>query len=301
MKDTNGYSLQYYVVCVIDVLGQQSRLAQWRELPLNGLLDAKLISALKNTLGIVLGFKDIFERYFKEVSQCTMPDRIAALSEEQQALYKRYRDCTLKTQQFSDTFVFYAPLQNVFGDLSVIQVHEILGACSMAMLISLAARIPVRGGMSIGVGTEIEDHGFYGPALAEAHYLESKKAKYPRIVLSSRVPQLLRTIEANAAKGVIERMMSGMAKECLNMIAMDSDGVWIVDYMGTGMKKYLPLIQELNRAVFCAHAFVCSEADRFRAEENDLLATCYERLRSYIESRLELWKVDQDVSSEGPG
>lgn len=289
MRDADEYNLQYYVVCVIDVLGQWEKLAQWSEMPLDGVLSPELIGALKNTVGTVLGFKEVFEKYFSQVSQCIISDKVALLPPKEQLLFQRYRDCVLKTQRFSDTFVFYAPLQNSFGDLSVVQVHQILGACSSAMLTSLAARIPVRGGVTIGTGIEIEDLNLYGPALAVAHFLESRIAEYPRVIVSPEVLRFLDMMEGNADAGELERIMSGMAKECRKLVTIDADRRWIVDYMGPGVLENLPVDDTFQKAIGIAYGFACSEAERFRVEGNSKLALRYASLQRYIESRMKLW------------
>ncbi|MHC4066258.1 MAG: hypothetical protein ACYSUI_17415, partial [Planctomycetota bacterium] len=167
MTQRGEFALAYHAVCLIDVLGQKDNLAGWGDLPADGQLSQKHVQALKNTVGVVLDFQEHFESYFREVGQCAMPDLLAALPPDKQELYWRITECALGIQQFTDTFVFYAPLRTAHGDVSVAPVYRMLGACCLAMQLSLAARTPVRGAITIGAGMELGERNFYGPALAE--------------------------------------------------------------------------------------------------------------------------------------
>ena len=273
----------YHVVCLLDVLGQKDRLAGWSELPIEGGLTETDLQALKKTAGVVLGLQSAFERYFEEVGRCTMPKRYAGLDDRERERYHRFRESHLSIQQFSDTFVFYAPIPNDHGDVSLIPLHRMIGACCVAMLASLAAGTPVRGALAIGAGMELAKGNFYGPALAEAHCLESEVAQYPRVVVSPHVHEFLKTVQGSASGGwVAERMRS-------SMLGIDRDGHRIVDYMGESV--YRPLSSSLvsSQTVRLAFEFACAEADRFRAENNQKLAERYNSLRCYMESRMGIW------------
>jgi hypothetical protein len=296
MNNRESFVLGYHVVCLLDILGQKERLARWGEPSVEGGgLTAAYRQALKDTVGVVLGWQKRFETFFDQFVECKIPEQYARLDENQRELYRRYKECRLAVQQFSDTFVFYAPVTNDHGDVSVTPLYRMIGACATAMLASLALRTPVRGALTVGVGMELPERSFYGPALAEAHYLESRVAQYPRIVVSPYVDDFLNNVRGSSKGGRLDDMMRQLAMVCSSMLVTDHDGQRIVDYMGEGVSK-LPAF----RAASCdfvrlAYEFTCTEAERFRAEGNQKLAERYDNLRRYMQPRMEKWS---DVHAE---
>ena len=111
----------YHVVALIDVLGQKQKLAEWAKLPPAVELTPELQKVLKSTVGTLLPFRDAFDDFFQQAAMTERRQRMLdALPAQAQQLYRRYLDCSLGIQQFSDTFVFYARLHDVHGDLSEI-------------------------------------------------------------------------------------------------------------------------------------------------------------------------------------
>ena len=46
---------------------------------------------------------------------------------------------------------------------------------------------PLRGGIDVGLGLEITADEVYGPALERAHYLESRLADYPCVLVGDEL------------------------------------------------------------------------------------------------------------------
>ena len=289
MSTEPTFAIAYHVVCLIDLLGQKAKLAGWGELPLDAPFLPQQVEAVRETIGVLLRFRKRFETYFGQVKQCAMPARLAALPPDKQEQYWRSKKRGPSTQQFSDTFVFYAPLRTVHGDLSLIPLHRILGACCMAMLESLATRTPVRGAITIGAGTELDERTFYGPGLAQAHHLESTVAKYPRVVVATEVKRFLEQVQANEQGISLVQGSRELAIACEALLCEDTDSWSIVDFMGEGVRRLLHASQQMSRWVQMANDFVCSEDKRFGDEGNTKLQERYARLRRHIESRLPLW------------
>lgn len=290
-KKDDFYLLGYHVVCLIDVLGQKDKLTKWAKLPTDGKLTSDIVAALKQTAGAVLGFRDHFLEYFNLAGQCTMIDQLVALPPEQQALYWRFKECKISVERFSDTFVFYSLISNTHGDASVIPLHQTLGACCMAIILSLAARLPVRGGITIGSGLELEDRNFYGPALSRVHYLESEIAGYPRIVVSNEIRNFLAKSQVYSDNSFISSRMQQTAESCQSLLCRDSDGQYIVDFIGKGVLNLLGPKDKTVQAVRKAYEFVQAEAKRFRTIKNTKLAERYDLLQQYMESRLPIWGI----------
>lgn len=86
--------------------------------------------------------------------------------------------------QFSDCIVFSALAAHPFAALWLIN-----SVTHFASEI-LWAGYPVRGGATVGKVYH-EDNLVFGPAMVEAHELESKKAKVPRIIISKELDRYL--------------------------------------------------------------------------------------------------------------
>jgi hypothetical protein len=177
--------IRYYVVCLLDILGQSEKLKLWSDLPPDGTPPPQFVEAFRQTVGTVLYVRDKFKSIFATLEGCTISDEEWEKGTlAQQEAYKRYKACKLEIQTFSDTLVFYAAMRNDSGDISPLPLNRMLKACAMMMTIGLAEKkIALRGAITIGTGLEIGDKDFYGPALAEAHCLESKCADYPRVLV----------------------------------------------------------------------------------------------------------------------
>ena len=292
--------IRYHVVCLIDILGQKQRFAGWSDIPDDFRPTPPFALALQQTVGAVLGFRDMFNDLFETFDKQRISDEnLEQLDVEQRQAYERYRDCSrLKTQQFSDTFVFYSPLTNSSGDLTVTPLYRIFGACCISMLSSLIAKLPLRGAVAIGTGTELEDGNFYGPALAKAHSLESEVAAYPRIIVSKEAVSFMRHVQAHRGEYLLDAMAE-MAKVCESVVCMDTDNVPIVDFIGRAYQEIEGgEHRETIRAIETAYAFVMSERKRFDREGNDKLEERYQRLQKYIESRLNLWGLSPEGEQE---
>jgi hypothetical protein len=290
MNQPDSLALGYYVVCLIDVLGQKETLAQWRELPIDGRLAPEHVQGLRKTVGAVLELQRLFKGFFAHVARCTMPEVYAQVSAEQREQYDRFKDCRLGIQQFSDTFVFYAPVLNAHGDVSAIGPYRMLGACAMAMLVSLAGRTPIRGAITIGLATELSEGNLYGPALAEAHHLECEVAKYPRVVVSPTISRFLNDVRLNENGGRVQHLMRKMAVDCLPMIATDDDGHEIVDFAGDTVRQAVSTGAVRRLAIRKAFDFACAETKRFGKAGNMKLAERYQRLQRYMAPRMAIWE-----------
>ena len=88
----------------------------------------------------------------------------------------------------SDSLVTSVPLRNDGGDLvGIVTVYSALSAAAVVMLMSLASKHPLRGGIDVGLAVEMGPQEVYGTALARASHLESTEAQYPRIVIGDEL------------------------------------------------------------------------------------------------------------------
>ena len=84
----------------------------------------------------------------------------------------------------------------------------------------------VRGGLSMG-DFYINEDIVFGPALLDAHYVESQVACYPRIVLDTQTVEML--------KGFTKDDEIDLQN---SKVLVDSDGQWFLNYLNTIFKYY---------------------------------------------------------------
>ncbi len=289
MVDGKEYEFARHIVCVIDILGQKEKLSKWSDLTQER---SKLKSAIAQTVGKVLKIKNAYKVFFEGIERTSIPqETLDTFSKEKHDAFRRVRDSRICDQQFSDTFVFYARTANSQNDAAALSLLGILAASCFTMQASLADNMVMRGGISIGAGVELEDHNFYGPALAEAYHLENKIAQYPRIVVSPKVVEFIKEIQEFPDNDAVSLGLKGLADQCNKLICADIDGYHIVDFLG---KCYWELVKDApcGPPMKDAYTFVRSEGERFRAAGDSKLALRYHLLQHYMESRLPTWGLN---------
>lgn len=127
----------------------------------------------------ILGFKNLVERSARNIY--TFKQILDSLDEFRK-LKKKTEDQgyidDVKVTTFSDSFVISYPAEKVDVD----SLSSILLDLICLELYFLDFNIIVRGGVAIGKLRHTQNE-IFGPAMNEAYYLESKVAKYPRIII----------------------------------------------------------------------------------------------------------------------
>jgi len=294
MNRREEFYITNHVVCILDFLGQKNRLAEWANLDMDNPHVPQ--PPIKKTAGTILAYQELVDIFLKEFDKPSRVEGAAqTLSPEKQDVLIRAKDCRFGRQQFSDTFVFYAPTTNSSGDVSAEAIYRILTACCMTMLVSLAAKAPVRGSICVGLGVELDEHNFYGPALAEAHHIESELAQWPRVIVSKSAARFINVLKDQKGVDDLTKIMRCLGHLCASMICQDFNGQLMVDFLGKGILDICngeP--SEVPSMVEKGYEFVRSEADRFRKAGDAKLALRYHVLQQYMESRLPLWGLKQE-------
>jgi hypothetical protein len=274
------FRLGYHLVAFLDVLGQRPRFRQLR-LPKTKEEEVQVKEVLQSTAGFVLELRRLFQSQFEAFESGLLS-------------FRRYTQAPLQPNfiGFSDSFVTSVPLRNVDGgDLArVAIVFSALSAAGIVMLSSLVHKHPLRGGIDVGLATEIGPGEIYGTALERAYFLESKVAQYPRIVIGDGLWNYL-----TSALNEFEQQTTGSAKAVAaivqrirRFITTDFDGKRILDYLGAIMAEQ-SAPSHADQMVRPAYNFVLAEQTRVAAEGNQELIERYRLLRSYFETRLPLW------------
>jgi hypothetical protein len=259
--DKNDKVLSNYVAAFIDILGQRDQFRGCGLLPESK--DDILIVATR-TIEVVRWLHASFEDFCSALTN--RHEGVNVPKEHQQELQK-LKKIGLKFQRFSDGLVVY---QSLFGDPrpEVINgLYGLIATCGSMCLIGLNRGTPIRAGIDVAWGLELNDNELYGCVLAKAYELESETAKYPRIVLGEHVRTYLNLSRKVPGCDVFSTYTRDTASACLELLGQDSDGAIIVDYLGSGFRKYIG---------------------------STLEAADYQRAYSYIEGQIEHWKVAQE-------
>lgn len=94
----------------------------------------------------------------------------------------------------------------------------------------LSRGILCRGGVSLGKFIH-SDNYLFGPALVEAHTLESKAAMYPRVILDTNV------IDAGTENRTLEHTSSDEMGYVYSLLERDSDGMYYIDYFSKAQEE----------------------------------------------------------------
>ena len=298
--------IRYYFVLLLDILGQNEQLQKWGQLSPDGSITMEMREGLQNSLGHVLNLRKIFFKFFESTeigSQQSVPRQWIALNLQTGSERDRYTAlsvCNPKLLHFSDMLVAYSTAAaGPVNDWNIMALYRMLGSVCNLIPSFLALRIPIRGAICIGTAVEADDIGFYGPAIAEAHHLESKVSDYPRIVVSPTLRDFIRS-QPPENNGPADQYVRLGFELCQSMIADDPDGWTVVDYLGNGSRNLLAgndlLAQAQRQAVAQATTFVADECQRLTraatAEPSEMagkLAKRYSALHDYFQRHRSIW------------
>lgn len=270
--------LGHHLVAFLDVLGQRERF-KGLHLPKTPEENTDVAEVLRQTAGFVLELRENFAQQFKSFEA-----GLTKISAQP------------KFVGFSDSFVISTPLRNDAGDMvPIVTVFAALFAASVSMLVALASKHPLRGGIDVGLATEIGPTEIYGTALERAYVLESQEAKYPRILIGGELWNYLHVTldhfqqqsspQAKSIVKIIEKMKG--------LITTDGDGKRILDYLGPLMLETSGSDDKIrDKMVKTAYEFVLAEHNRIDDSGNSKLIARYQALRLYFEARLPHWKLE---------
>jgi len=277
--------LGWHLVALLDVQGQRERFGELH-LPKSP-EDAETIGdVLRQTAGFVLDLREAFDEQFESFEAGAT------------SLMRRHKQEPVRPKffGFSDSFVASVPLRNDGGDLlPIVRVFSALSAAAVVTLMSLASKHPLRGGVDVGLGTDIGPQEIYGPVLGSAYRLESKEAGYPRVVIGDELWRYFSAALANfqAQTTPIAQAVAEITQRMMGLIATDTDGKRILDYLGQTMVQHAgPGGGQKDVLVRRAYDFVLAEQKRVVEEKNPKLIPRYDALRRYAESRLPLWGIE---------
>ncbi|MCH8253085.1 MAG: hypothetical protein IID36_11595, partial [Planctomycetes bacterium] len=245
---------------------------------------AHFTEAARDTIDAVENFRDDFNTFFVQIRNA-FPDPSAQASTEDVAAVQHPFRPIIQVRPFSDALMISACL--VYGKAPqyprVVDILETIVGAAAAFRLSLKRKEVFRGGIDVGVGTQLHDADVYGPVLVNAYRLEDTVAQWPRIVVGTRLVDYLRSAISEDSGDEIGETLSLFAKQCLELIDIDADGQRIVDYLGAPMRGILVDDEaEFESEVKAAYSFISAEHERFSNADNPKLALRYAILRRYF-------------------
>lgn len=284
IERVENYTLGDHLVIFLDVLGQRDKFRDL-QLPKSTAEEAHVKEVLRQTAGTVVGFRKLFRTSFEAFQK--------GMEEGEWGAHAKL--LPPKFTGFSDTFVTSVALRNE-GDelLPIVRVFSALSAAATVMLTSLSQKHPMRGGIDVGLATEIGPQEIYGTALEQGYKLECKVAQYPRIVIGDEFIKYLDaatarfegedTPLANSAKRVLQKIKT--------LITTDADGSKVLDYLGPVIVEQGTQDRRIkDNMVAPAYEFLLAEQKRIITTEDSKLISRYAAFRAYFESRLTLWGI----------
>lgn len=285
-EDSGQVMFGQHVVTLIDFLGQQSGLAKWDFLPKTEHDQQRFIAAVQETFGKITEWRGLFEKNFNIWLKARQPpESLTEAVPDGGRAYREFADTSLDFMHFSDTIVIYSPVVNRYGHANVGTIMSHVYTCGTLMLAALNQNTVFRGAIEIGMAGQLEPAGIYGPALAAAHQLESKEAKYPRILVGARLREYLFAQAANPEDSASARTNWHIGRLCASLLGQDVDGNWIVDYLNDGFAKLWTDSDSWGKLRDGALRFVTREYDRFEKKRDEKLAGRYKMMAEYYRSR----------------
>ena len=284
------YKFEYFVVCFIDLLGQSNHLKKWSKFAFPETEEQKVKNAIFDSVGSIFKVREQFEHFFNSFNNDgNLSSHFNYLaSNELHEQLQRSKECKLGIQQFSDSFVFYAPLFNTYGDRTIAPLTQMLLACAIVTQESLLYQIPLRGAVTIGTGVELEPGNFYGPALAKAYEIERSSACYPRVLIDFEVEDFINS-GSYSDHHDMNRVMSGISRRiCKQLIhheKCEPYGYAMVDFMSEYINNITNDDPDLNQQTAdCMYNFAVKEFKKF-SKSNLKLAYKYRRLLNYMNEK----------------
>lgn len=226
MEETGKLILCDYAVAFIDLLGQKDAMRE-RNLPAD---PDEALQLVKRSVGKIVGIQKHFQAYFDAFT--SQKSLYESLPNEIQSQLPDFARGELKWQRFSDGFVIFIPLGEGAVKAPANSIFGMLMAAGCHCLTGLAARSPLRVGIDVAWAVEYRPGELYGSAVAHAYELESKVARWPRVVIGDGLVGYLEYYADSRETHLSAKARTAMARTCLEMITPDTDGQNMLHYLG---------------------------------------------------------------------
>lgn len=289
--------ISYWMVAFLDLLGYREVLRDLDVLPLPE--DEEGQNRMRKALGRATRLRRRLHGSFGQFlvgEQSTEKEFLDGIPLQLQEKAKSLRATRLVHSPGPDHYILAASLAPSPSNFPARAVYSAIMATASGMLMHLAIgsdnpsdTLPLRGGIDIAAGAALQPENFlYSPALTRAYDLESKFAKYPRVLIGDRVQEFLEMVSTNPGEDIDSRHAREVAAEVRKMFFVDNDGRLALDFYGPVVRDkfgYEPARTMGQRAWTYATA-----AEQLARERGDAYVTAkYEWLAAYLEPRRVHW------------
>lgn len=290
MSENNDIKVYNYAAAFIDILGQKKAMEGCSLVPVIKTDEDRdaFISVVRESIGVVITLHKMCQDYFNAYTNYKS-GRKELLSADKQPLFEDMKKTNIKFQRFSDGLVVYLSLGDSSIKVPMNGLFGLLATCGSLCLLSLARGKPVRIGIDMAWGSELNENELYGCIIAKSHKLENEIAQYPRAVVGEQLVHYLVVSSKAEISDVFSIVNKQIADLCLEMIAVDEDGYHMIDYLGSGFKKNVATNLEDNKLYSLAYNFVLTQLEKAREEKDSKLGFRYSHLRNYFERNRSVW------------
>ncbi len=166
----------------------------------------------------ILGFSSMIKDYFSKNSGQELLNRMHNSLTEAYKFMKEINENSGAVKIFTDNIV----IGKAIRDDGESELGHLLDHIASYQFQLALEGLFVRGGVAVGLHYMDNDIVF-GPALIDAYKLESERANAPRVILSKEVKELV--------KEHIQYYSTNYPAPQLNLICIDADGEWFINYL----------------------------------------------------------------------
>jgi hypothetical protein len=282
---TDGMRSGFYFVAFVDLLGQQAKLARFKAVaPTTDEERAAFRQLVDDTAGVVRNERQSVRQW---LAGDVTDEALAKIPPERRAEFAHIITRAAFQTGFSDCFVVAFPMQvdgvdeRLSRARSVYDLWTALLGLSVLSLASLAQEIPWRGGIDVGIGTQIFPNEVYGPVLLSAYKLESTVAECPRLVVGRGLLDYLAFTERLPTIEPLDAFAAKMATDCRQMICGSEDGWPMLHVLSPVVLKATKDVPQHARA---AAEWISKQVTEHWDAKDEKLFRRYTRLDRYFKA-----------------
>lgn len=268
-------AMSNYAAAFIDLLGQRAQLQGCDLLP-DRVED--VLPLARASVSAVRWLHDMFAQFYTALTT----DPTDGDKKFDHPRSSEIRAVALKYQRFSDGLVIYLSLMGPPRPEVINGLYGLIAASGALCLLGLTAKRPIRGGIAVAWGAELNDNELYGCVMARAYEMENEVASYPRIAVGEHVSGYLQSVAQLDGDDIAIRYSRALANVTLSLLGRDTDGVLIVDYLGPGFRKHIATTLDPD-AYRDASLFIVRQLEHWQLVGNDKLVRRYAILKNYFE------------------
>jgi len=276
------------MIVFLDVLGQSDTVLGLPRIPITEEEKIAAAEILDNTAGHILKLRSYFDSFNEAREKPT--GILDKLPPEQRKIAEQMRSVKAEWRGLSDSIVITVPLANDNEHCTPMSsiLFWLFGVCTI-FVVSLVSKKPLRGGVDIGWGVQLNKDEVYGSALVKAVKLESEDAQYPRVIVGDSIWKYINSVEKLEATTILGQMAKKNAETIKSLITTDSDGKHILDVIGSSVHDIGGGITP--EFVKSSYEFIVETHNHLNSVRDTKLSPRYNNLRSYFESRLHIWDI----------